>query len=567
MSVIKRFFFYAVSLISLGMLSGGAALIITLLVDIFTDRGATSVGRGQFNAETFSMGLALAVIGGVLWAFFWRYIQKHTANDIEEQGSAIRAWYLNLVLFFALSTFISAAVEFLAGLVNGFNEYDYIADWVGRLIIAAAVWYYHHRVQAKEGQPSSAAKTLRRWYLYIFSVWGLAYLSIGLVQLIYRAVVWLPIWGDTTRVVSGIELGFAAGFGITGAFVWWLHWFRLAKGDIQSTLRQVYLYLFAILGSVIAGLTALVTTIYQLLRYALGGAPGATPVYFQFLGWTIPLLLVAATIWLYHRQVARDEAALMPSVRSSARRVYSYLMSLAGLGGLVAGIIVLIGLLLRLLIAALSTSAVAGTGGGFWQSFLSLAIALLAVGAPMWYYYWGRVNKMVAAGGIEERRALTRRFYLYFLLAAGVVAAATGLSAIIYQLLSSILQGNFGVTFLRESIWGWQCLLVALPFLFYHWSVLRADQKLGAEVTVTQKKAVTLLTTPENTALLYEKIEAKFGHKPRLLRYQPASGETIPLLTDAEVEKIIAGIETAAGGRLLLVVNGKGWQVFPYEER
>jgi len=123
------------------------------------------------------------------------------------------------------------------------------------------------------------------------------------------------------------------------------------------------------------------------------------------------------------------------------------------------------------------------------------------------------------------------------------------------------------VTALRESIWGWQCLLVSLPFLFYHWSVLRTDQKMGAEATVIQKKAVTLLATPENTALLYSKIEAKFGHKPCLLRYQPAPGETVPLLADADIEKLLIEIEAASGDKLLLVVNGKGWQIFPYEER
>jgi len=47
-----------------------------------------------------------------------------------------------------------------------------------------------------EGHPSSAAKTLRRWYVYILSVFGLAMLAISLVLLINAAVKNLPVWGD-----------------------------------------------------------------------------------------------------------------------------------------------------------------------------------------------------------------------------------------------------------------------------------------------------------------------------------------------------------------------------------
>jgi len=569
MSVIKRFFFYAVSLISLGMFAGGIGNILRIVTDLLVKTSTTQIGQESFSAQSFSLGLALIIIGGGLWFFFWRYIQKNVKGNTEETGSAIRAWYLNVVLLISLSIAITAATELISWLVGNRQRIDFSAQMLANIIVAAVIWYYHHSLQENEGQPSPAARTLRRWYIYIFSAWGLIFTAVGLVQLINHAILWLPVWGTSVQSgpFFGQSFGFFVGFILVGAFVWWLHWFKLAKGDISSTLRQVYLYLLTILGSVIAGLTGLIFTLYSLLVYVFGGVPDASGTYFQFFGWTVPLMLVAAGIWTFHRQVAQDESAQMPELKSSARRVYSYLMSLVGLGGLVAGLVVLIGLLLRLLASTLSSSSSVSTGNGYWQSFLSLTLSLLIVGAPMWFYYWNKIIKMVEKSGVDERRAMTRRVYLYFILAATIVASATGLSNVIYQVLNGIFQGKFGIDVFRQSIWGLQSLLVALPFLFYHLKILRTDQKLGAEVIATKKKAITILAAENTVDLLIPKIEQRLGIKPRLWHYPAQPGETTPVLSDTEVEKAINDIEAASGNKLMLVFTAKGLQIFSYEDK
>ncbi len=569
MSVIKRFFFHAVSLVSLGMFAGGVGTILRLIFDLVVNTSTTQIGRQSFTAQSFSLGLALTIIGGALWFFFWRYVQKNVKGSPEETGSAIRAWYLNLVLLISLSTAITAATELISWLVGGAHIVDFPTQMLANILVAGAVWYYHHRIQESEGQPSPVSKTLRRWYVYIFSTWGLVFVAVGLVQLIYHAVRWLPIWGTSVRsdIFTGSTFGFDVGFIVVGGFIWWLHWFKLAKSDILSTLRQVYLYLVTILGSVIAGLTALTFTLHSLFVYFFGGVTNTSGSYFQFFGWTVPLMLVAAGIWFYHRQVAQDESAQIPEFRSSARRVYSYLMSLVGLGSLVAGLIVLIGLLLRLLTGALSSTAVSGTGTGFWRSYLSLALSLLIVSVPMWFYYWNKVIKMVESGGVPERRAITRRVYLYLILAVAIIAAAAGLSNVIYQILNGIFQNKFGVAVFREAIWGLQALIVALPFLFYHLKILRGDQKLGAEATVAKKKVITLLAGEETAKLLLPKIEERFGVKPRLMRYQAQAGEIVPAFTEADTEKVLGEIENTATDKVMLVFTAQGLQVFPYEDK
>lgn len=567
MSATKRFFFYVFSLIGLGMLAGGAGTILNLLFSTITRQTGAQVGGQSFSMTTLSLGLALLVIGGVLWSFFWMAVRRATTGNIEETGSLIRKLYIILILLVSISVAIPAAMVLLQWVLSGFNLTVFQSMGPAILIVTGVIWYYHWRIEEKEGQPSSDAKTLRRWYVYILATWGLGWLSTSLVQLIYSGILHLPVWG--TKVSSGAfwnvaTMNFVSGI-LLGTAIWVFHWFKMARGDTDSTLRQVYLYLITILGGVLAGLTALTFFLDRLLRYPFGHLSGSTDGYFQFLGWTIPTALVAAAIWNYHRNIVQEEAGRAPELRFSARRVYSYLMSLISLGTLVAGLILLFGILLNLLTNSTSQPVVVA-GPGVWRDLLSLSLAFLIVATPMWFYYWNRVIKMVAAGGVEERGARTRRVYLYLILGAAIAMLAADLINIVFRVLNGLLQGNFGASVLRQTQWSLQTLIVALPVLLYHWRVLRRDQILGAETVPLRKKVVTLLA-PESATGIASRIEEKQGSRIRLLRYSSQSQLTAPSLSDEEFNKLISDIESATTAKVMLVVTGTGILVLPYEEK
>ena len=565
MSTAKRVYFYLVYFIALGMFAAGVGILLGVCFDVITKYALVQVGAPSFARETLSLGLAMLVIGGVLWFLFWRAIQRNVSGNTDEIGSAIRKLFLNIIVAASALVGLFAAVGFLKWLMAGALLNQFPSGELARLIVTGVIWYYHWRVNEKEGQPSPAARTLRRWYVYLLSGWGLVSLSVNLVGLVNTAVLHLPVWGEA--IVSGSFWSTSAQGSISwillGGAVWGFHWFRMARGDADSTLRQVYLYLLAISGGAIAGLVALTVSLSGVFRFALGSLSTPISTYFQFLGWAVSTMLVAAAIWVYHQRVTQEEAAQVQK-RLSARRVHSYLMSFLGLGALIAGLVILLGILLEL---PIHTAGVAPTvvTAGWWRDQLSICLALVVVATPIWLYYWNRVLQMVATGGVAERRVRSRRIFLYIVLGAAVVALAASLINIIYQLLNGVLQGTFGVEVLRHSKWSLQTLIVAVPVMMYHWHIMRQDQRLGAEVAAV-RKTVTVLVS-DRAAELVPQIEEKLGYKVHTLRYLGQMPEDFPVLSEDEINRLVSDIQATPSTKVMLIVVEGKIMVLPYREK
>ena len=562
MSTTRRVFFYLVTIITLGILAAGVGQLLSLVFDLtIKSPFVPQVGRVAFIQQQLSLGLAMLVIGGPLWFLFWRAVQRNVVGNQAEIGATIRKFFLNLIVTVSALIALVTASDFLRWLISGVPLGQLPSSALGAMLVTGAIWYYHWHISETEGQPSPAAKTLRRWYIYILSGFGLVWLAVGPVLLVNVAVLNLPLWQGT--LVYGQFWNAPSQMGasqlVLGGAAWVFHWFRMARGDFESTLRQVYLYLLTILGSSIAGLVALTTSLYMVFVWAFGGATSAN--HFQFLGWTIPTTLVTAAIWSYHQRVAVEEEGQLLEPQLSAQRVHVYLMSFVGLGALITGLIVLFGTLLNLIINA--TTPPAAVAPGWWRGQLSLCLALLIVATPLWLYYWNRALQRATAGGITEWRARARRIFLYGFVAAAIITLAADLVNIVYQLLNGILQGTLGA-YLVNSRWSWQSLVVAVPVLLYHWRIVRQDRSRGAEA-VAVRKTVTLLVS-ERARDLVSRLEEKLGYRVRvLLRVEPTPAD-IPALSDEEVSKLASEIQAAPSAHVVVVVGVGKVEVVPYEE-
>lgn len=557
MSTARRLWLYGVTSIGLIMLASGVGSLLTTVLDLAI-AGAPRVEAGLVQRE-LSLGLALLLIGAPLWFFPWRTVQRSVARSPFEVGSALRKLFLNAIVTVTAIMLLVNGSELLTWLLGGAQRELFSPGGLALLIVAGAVWYFHWLTSEGEGHPSPAARTLRRWYVYILSGWGLVWLASGLVLSINSALLALPVWGQT--IVSDglwtLTLRMSITWVLLGALAWAFHWFRMSTGDVDSTLRQVYLYLLAIVGSGVAGLASVSFIVDRILFLAFGGASPLDGSYFQFLAWTVPLAMVSAAIWLYHRQMAREEAELARERRLSARRVHFYIMSMIGLTAMIAGLNV-IGVLIDIAIDAASSGTVVTEG--WWRGQLSTGVALLLVSVPLWLYYWSRVIAITESGGIQEWRARSRRVYLYAIIFAAIAAVAAGLVNIVFQLLSWLLTGS-GSEVLRNSKWSLQSLVVAVPVLVYHWQTARQDQRRGAEAAAVHK-VVTVMVSRQAADLVPE-LEAKLGFRVRVL-YCPSVEASI---TEADLDALVSQIVSAPGHKVMVLACGPSPQVMAYEEK
>jgi ABC-type multidrug transport system fused ATPase/permease subunit len=561
MNTIRRFWFYAVTLVALGIFAAGVERLLSLIFQI-TIKSAklTQVGGTNFNQTQLSLGLALTAIGGPLWLLFWRAIQRRVKGNQEETGAVMRKFFLNFVLLVSAFILVVNAAGFLKWLISGASADAFSPGGLALVIVAGVIWFYHYRVSESEGHPSSAAKTMRRWYVYIMSVFGLVMLAVSLVLLINAAFRNLPVWGDV--LVAGkfwntSTQGNAAWI-VFGLATWYFHWFRMARGDFNSKLRQVYFYLPAISGGAVAALVSASILLFQVFVWIFSGTGAAGSRYFQFLGWAVPTILVGLAIWGYHQRLAQEEAGRVQEKRQSARRVYFYLMAFLGLATTVIGLSILFGLLVE-------TGTQMTVTAGWWRHQLATALAMLVVGTPLWLYYWNGILKRVRAGGIDEWRALSRRIFLYVIIGAAIVLLAADMVTIIYELLRDTLGNRFSANFLNDAKWGLQTLAVAAGLLWYHWQILRADQRRGAETMLT-KRDITILADDRGGDLAV-RLENRLGYKTHILYLVGQTGAGMPPLAEEEIERLVNEIQSAAADKLMLVMLDGRITVMPYRDK
>lgn len=562
MSTTRRLFLYLLALITLGVLAGGVGQLISLFLDLTIRTQTTQVGGREFSYQQLSLGMAMIVIGGPLWFFFWRSIQRRVIDNVAETGSILRKLYLNLILLETSFMAIIGATDSLRWLLEGANRENFNSGTIASFVVAGVIWFYHWHISETEGHPSSGARTLRRWYVYILSGFGLLWFTFALVEFVSASILSLPIWSGT--IVSAGFWNSSTQGAVTriifGGVVWYFHWFRMAKGDIDSVLRQVYFYLLTVTGGAIAALVAVTVTLQRIITWALGGVTSSTSSYFQFIGWAIPTMIIATAVWGYHQRLVKEESAQLTERRQSSERVHLYLMSFIGLGTMAAGLILLFAPIFNLAIGITGKPIIIGTS--WWQSQFGLCLAMLIVGIPLWLYYWGKVLKRTEGGGVEEWRASSRRLFLYAVVVISIGTLIADFVNIIYQILNGILQGQ-STNILRESRWSIQTLLVAAPILWYHWRIVRADQKRGAEALAV-RKIVTLLTS-DRAKTMVSKIQEKLGYQVHVL-YRVGAGAEVAI-TEEDLARIKLEIESSPAPKVMIIeIDGKLVTV-PYQDK
>lgn len=159
---------------------------------------------------------------------------------------------------------------------------------------------------------------------------------------------------------------------------------------------------------------------------------------------------------------------------TAIRRIYTYVISLAGLLMLSGGL----GNLVRVLLDVALRTAEATTASSperYLREGISGSAAAALVGLPVWALHW-RWAQSSARTQPEERASTLRALYLYVVLAACVVAGSQAAGALVRTPIDLMERGRMdllagGLPFLAVSVAGW----------LYHWRVVQEDRRLVGE--------------------------------------------------------------------------------------
>ncbi|OGO51335.1 MAG: hypothetical protein A2148_10540 [Chloroflexi bacterium RBG_16_68_14] len=557
---LRRLYFYFGTFVYMMVASVGVVLVARFLLnELF---GPTVLDR---DVTQLALGVVLAFIWTPAWAWHYLRLQRLLRQEPEAQRSVLRklAVYLTLGVTVALVT--QGSVELLRWVLRA-REFD------GYPLAAAAVWSglwaFSWVAENREGQPTDDTRTVRRLYLYAASAYSLAMLAAGasfvlyiIFREAYEGIVSLPVLLQGEESLWGNVMKTSLAVALVGAVLWTAHWLRFARADAGSDLRQFYLYTLAVLGGVVTTLSATGVLLFGLLQWGFGTpAESSASAHFRFLPAALAPLLIGLLLWAYHWLTVQQEQAALGRLHA-ARRLYRYVMTALGLGALATTVIVLVPAVIGIVVSSAQDVLV---GPDWWRDQIVLVLTLGLLGVPVWGYHWYQAQRSAAALGAEERFSVPRRLLIFGVLGAGALAFLGSASHLLFLFLNAALEDELSLTLLREAKWSMGTLVAAALFTPYHWFVIQEDQRAAVPVAPrpAARKAVTLLIA-EDGRVLVGQLEAVLGAKVRVLqRADPGVG--LPALSAEDIQRLEQRISEAPGGRVLLVADATGVEVYSY---
>ena len=575
--IARRLYFYIVAFVSLMMASTGVVMLIEFILDSIAGFALISESNVRLAA-----GVSLLIVGAPLWYFHWRYIRRATAEQPAETRSILRKIYIYITLAVAGSILIYTTLDFLKWIfrVDDFSGYSPAA-----IVVWGAVWVFHWLIEEREGQPTPETRAIRRLYIYIASLVGLTMLSLGVGRALYfillegyNALASTPMLGGDSGLWRPALREMLA-VAIVGAATWARHWLYMARRDYDSALRQVYLYIFAILGGVMTTLIALGIIIHEFLTWLFGTYSAATVAQlFEFLPGGVAALAVGIALWACHWHRVRYEAGLSAGMTLSARRAYTYILAAIGTGALAAAVFMLVAAALKLVLAQFGDVVV---GGDQWKRPLINIITLAILGGPVWGYYWRNIERRALDIGADERQAASRRIFIFAALGIGVIALLGSVSALLFFFLRDLLDFSVSLGTVDDMAEPIAIIAAAAAFLPYYWAVYRQDQDAAPETEAessaspadslvrpelaegqSPRKQVTLLAAAGGAVA--RQLQNALGYEISVLRWADTDAFT-PALTDEECAQLVQSISDAPGGYALLIPDGAALRVLSHD--
>lgn len=529
MQIIRRLYFYAVTLVSLETVIWG---LIGLM------RSVASPPVLGASADRLAAPLAFILVGLPVFLSHWRQVQRMAAQSAEEAVARLRSVFFYLAL---IATLLPAAQNALAFLSRTFTqafglesssalfgaEQSLVDNGVAIGVnLLLAVYLYRRNRQNWSGEVCDALSEaekdrLRENYTDTRRVYRIFWLSYSLVLTVLgvrQLLAYLLLSPQSIGAPSAAMLSNGLALLGVGLPVWsytHLLWNRSpeARGETTSWLRIAFLYIVTWL--------SMFLTLYQvgkvsevLFRLLLGATSSTT----QALQSLRPALALGIPIgvvwWLYgmQRQAAITQCQ-PPLLRHALQRFHATIVASAALLAVIIGSSRFLAFVLRWLFDAKSYFSQSGRGE------LSASLAVLLIAIPVWFGYWRQLQQEAAPEGEQgahTRRSLVRKGMLYVWIFVGVVGTMFATGSFFFTILRAVL-GTPPDNLALESLLSLRLTLIFLAVLIYHLIVLRCDQRLAAAALAARQAAYPVaIGVAQESRLAKELTEALQKEAPHL---------------------------------------------------
>lgn len=521
---VRRFFQYVLLYGLLVVVGIGLSGLLGRLLE----RDALVVGSDQALARS----LAFTVVGVPLFVGLALWTRRSFRENADEGRSLGWAAYVTAASLTALGVAMTGLSRVL-GWVTGLE--DYTGRGLADLLVWGGLWGAHWWIDARTTPREHA-----RLHHLAGSLVGLATAATGLAGLLAGALSsLLGLDGGAAFAGGGHPMLRGLVTLAVGAPVWLVYWVRTASRyeRERDPLWLAYVLLVGVGGGLVTAIIAASTLVYTVLVWLVGDPRSAdAAVHFRSAPTAAAAAVVGALVWWYHHAVLERSGV---EARSEVRRIYEYLMAGIGLLAAAAGLTTVV----VALIEAVTGTARVVVGTSIVNTLLAAA-TLLAVGVPVWWTYWRRIQSAARGAVPEELASPTRRVYLAVLFGVGGVAAVVALLVGVYLLFADVVEGRLGAETLRRMRFAIGVLLTAATVAAYHWEVFRSDREHVPAVVETRGPRFVLLVGPADPAVAREVARRTHGRVQAWARTDDGRAgwsvdEVMTALGDTTAEEVI----------------------------
>lgn len=520
---VKDFFQYLLLLILIIIVNTGISGLISYALG--------SDKRLIANEDLLARDSAFVVVATPLLIAVSLWTRRTLERDEASRESFALLLYLSAIQVIAFASFATSSYSYLL-------EFADNGTILGQDLGSATLWLitliFHFRMTEKRLTPMRSQLP----FLLVSGISVIVTIVAGARIIRAMMVEFLPFSETLLTTAGPNEITRGLILGIIAIPIWYLYWLINQSHAAPSQLWNVYVLIVGVGGSLVATLVSSSIIFYDALVWFFGDpATNAAWAHFDRVPSAVGALIGTLISFTYHSRVLAGHHG---SEEGEIGRIYRYLLAAIGLVTAAVGAVTLI---VSIVESFVDENQLVGRSP---MNSLLLGLTLLAVGLPVWFVLWRRIDQRIDEDETHEIPAISRKVYLFTLVGVSAVAVVASTLTVTVQIFQGLFGGDLGGASLREMSYAISILIVGLVAGITHLQIIRHERTITAPKERTHK--FLLLIGPADKGLARE-LERSTGARVEIL--ESLDG----LATKWDREKISSLLKSNTGSEIALIAD------------